>query len=334
MRISIISPSGSGLAARCLALGHSVTLGFAAPDLALRVAALRQVLGSLSDLPLPPQGQLIFTDQVKIAPQDFDLVLKSDPARPERAELLIPGPPTALALADPEGRMPFLSLEAASPAQAAALRGAGFLPATPEDMRSAAGLLQAVAGLQGAAQDAALTGLLRSLRDRGLGPGAALLAADRIAPAQPVTAAVVPLQVLPSWIDYNGHMTESRYLYACSEVTDSFLRRIGAGLDYVAGGYSYYTAETHLRHLRECKLGDRLEGTVQVLGVAPKRLHLLTVLREGGEEVATLEQMLIHVDMARARACAAPPELLARVEALADIPMPPRPAYIGRGIRG
>ncbi len=52
------------------------------------------------------------------------------------------------------------------------------------------------------------------------------------------------MQVLPGWIDYNGHMTESRYLFAASETADNFLRLIGADMDYVAGGHSYYTAET------------------------------------------------------------------------------------------
>jgi acyl-CoA thioesterase FadM len=67
-------------------------------------------------------------------------------------------------------------------------------------------------------------------------------------------------QVLPGWIDYNGHMTESRYYFANSETVDNFLRLIGAGMDYVAAGHSYYSAETHIRHLGEAKLGDRLRG--------------------------------------------------------------------------
>ncbi len=73
------------------------------------------------------------------------------------------------------------------------------------------------------------------------------------------------MQVLPGWIDYNGHMTESRYLFAASETTDAFLRLIGADMDYVAGGHSYYTAETHILHLGEAKLGDLLTGTLQVI---------------------------------------------------------------------
>ena len=42
--------------------------------------------------------------------------------------------------------------------------------------------------------------------------------------------------VRPEWIDYNGHMTESRYLFAASETSDAFLRMIGADLDYVKSG--------------------------------------------------------------------------------------------------
>lgn len=334
MRILIDSPAGTGLAARFLALGHQVMLGFDAPDLARRVAALRQVLGALSDLPLAPEGEAIFTHHMKIAPQDYDLAFNCPEGTSGVAVLSLPGPPLQIQVADPEGRLPFVAADHPTPAQTDALQAAGFITASAADMQVAAGLLQAVAGFEGASQDLALSAMMRSLRDRGLGPGAALLAQERAAPVPSHTPAVVSLQVLPSWIDYNGHMTESRYLYACSEVTDNFLRRIGAGLDYVATGYSYYTAETHLRHLRECRLGDRLEGHVQILGLAPKRLHLAIVLREGGAEVATLEQMLIHVDMARARACEAPAALLARAQAIADAAALPRPAWAGRAIRG
>ena len=90
------------------------------------------------------------------------------------------------------------------------------------------------------------------------------------------------MQVLPGWIDYNGHMTESRYYFADSETVDAFLRLIGAGMDYVAGGHSYYSAETHILHLGEAKLGDRLTGTVQIMAADEKRLHLFPRIMQGG----------------------------------------------------
>jgi carnitine 3-dehydrogenase len=125
------------------------------------------------------------------------------------------------------------------------------------------------------------------------------------------------LRVLPSWIDYNGHMTEGRYLLACSEVTDALLRLIGADLAYVAAGRSYYTVETHVIHLGEAKAGDLLTGAVQVLGADDKRLHLFVTLSVDGRPVATLEQMLLHVDMAAGRTAPVDPAVLDRLRPIA-----------------
>lgn len=217
---------------------------------------------------------------------------------------------------------------------------AGWEPArpalTPEAVTALGpGLLAAAGGLEGEARDAALAGLLRSLKERDLGTGRILAAHDaRLRAAAPLAAGdPVRMQVLPAWIDYNGHMTESRYLYACSETTDAFLRRIGAGLDYVATGYSYYSAETHIRHLGESKLGDWLTGSVQVLAADAKRLHLFVTLRRGEQVVATLEQMLLHVDMRANRACAAHPAVLARLLPAAEAHKAlPRPEAAGRRV--
>lgn len=141
------------------------------------------------------------------------------------------------------------------------------------------------------------------------------------------------LRVVPSWIDYNGHMTEGRYLLACSETTDAFLRLIGAGLDYVAAGRSYYTAETHLIHLGETRVGDLLQGSVQVLGWDPRRIHLFVTLAVDGNAVATLEQMLVHVDAAAGRASPADPAVLARLRPLAEAHATlPRPRAAGRHV--
>ncbi len=188
-------------------------------------------------------------------------------------------------------------------------------------------------------RDANLVGFLRVLKERNWGAGRVLLehdarlreaAPDPTPEPTPETAApmvMARMQVLPGWIDYNGHMTESRYLFASSETTDAFLRHIGAGMDYVAAGHSYYTAETHIMHLGEAKLGERLTGSVQVLGADEKRLHVFIRIERDGQAVATLEQMLLHVDMEAGRACPAAPEVLARLmpiaEAHAALPRPP-----------
>ncbi|MFN7225498.1 MAG: thioesterase family protein, partial [Paracoccaceae bacterium] len=135
------------------------------------------------------------------------------------------------------------------------------------------------------------------------------------------------------WIDYNGHMTESRYLFAASETSDAFLRHIGADIAYVGTGFSYYTAETHIMHLGEARLGDALTGTVQILAADEKRLHIFIRILKDDVPVATLEQMLLHVDMAVGKTCPAPRTILDRLLPIAKAHATlPRPDAVGRHV--
>jgi len=189
-------------------------------------------------------------------------------------------------------------------------------------------------------RDGNLVGFLRALKDRNWGAGKVLREHDerrRVAftdGTREITAAplvMAQMQVLPGWIDYNGHMTESRYLFAASETSDAFLRFIGADMDYVASGFSYYTAESHIMHKGEAKLGDRLTGTLQVLAADEKRMHIFIAIQKDGVDVATIEQMLLHVDMTAGRAVAAPKAILDRLMPVAAAHANvPRPAAAGR----
>ena len=124
--------------------------------------------------------------------------------------------------------------------------------------------------------------------------------------------------MLPGWIDYNGHMTESRYYFCNSETVDNFLRTIGAGMDYVAAGHSYYSAETHIRHLGEAKLGDQLRGELQIISADEKRFRSFVRIMKGDACVATVEQLCLHVDMGAGKTVAAGPEVWRNLKAIAD----------------
>ncbi len=158
----------------------------------------------------------------------------------------------------------------------------------------------------------------------GWGAGALLRAQEaRLAEAAAVPGAE-PLRlaegrVPEAWIDYNGHMTESRYLEAMSMATDALLARIGADAEYVAGGHSYYTVETHIRHLDEARRGEAWHATTQILSADDKRIRVFHRVHAGdGRLLATGEQMLLHVDMKAGRACRADAAVLARLAPLAD----------------
>jgi carnitine 3-dehydrogenase len=125
--------------------------------------------------------------------------------------------------------------------------------------------------------------------------------------------------VAPEWIDYNGHMTESRYLEVLADSTDAFLRRIGIVGAYIDGGHSYYTVETHIRHLGEAHAGDRLYVTTRLLGHDDKRLHLFHELFRAADDapVATGEHMLLHVSRTAGKTAPASREILAVLQEIA-----------------
>ncbi|MGV8951873.1 MAG: carnitine 3-dehydrogenase [Cypionkella sp.] len=177
-------------------------------------------------------------------------------------------------------------------------------------------------------RDSNLIGFLRALKDRNWGAGKVLrehdaaravafhAEVDASPKAEPLVMA--QMQVLPGWIDYNGHMTESRYYFANSEVVDNFLRLIGAGMEYVAAGHSFYSAETHIRHLGEAKLGDHLTGTLQIISADEKRFRSFVRIMKGDTCVATIEQLCLHVDMASGKSAPAAPEVWAKLHAIAE----------------
>jgi carnitine 3-dehydrogenase len=127
------------------------------------------------------------------------------------------------------------------------------------------------------------------------------------------------LIVAPEWIDYNGHMTEFRYLEVLADTTDLFLPLIGASTDYAASGNSFFTVETHIRHLGQAHAGDRLAVSTQLLHHDAKRLHLFHQIRhaEDGSLVTTGEHMLLHVDIAAGRAVPAGADVLATLDRIA-----------------
>jgi carnitine 3-dehydrogenase len=195
-------------------------------------------------------------------------------------------------------------------------------------------------------RDDCLVSILQALRTHDVGAGATLKAyetrlldrTDGCAPGDLHADAPLRLHEIcvdPAWVDYNGHAHESATLRVTGDATDALLRLVGVDSSYLAAGGSYFTVETHISHLRELTAGEAVHVTTQVLGADEKRLHVFhRVLRNAdGDELATVEQMLVHVDTSAGRAAPAKPEVLARVLALAEAHRSlDRPERVGRRI--
>jgi carnitine 3-dehydrogenase len=141
--------------------------------------------------------------------------------------------------------------------------------------------------------------------------------------------------VRPDWVDYNNHMTESRYLQSFNDATDAVLHYIGVDEKYLAGGNSYYTVETHIMHRQQAVALQPFYVTTQVLAADDKRLHLFHRLYSARDNtvLATAEQMLLHVDTRAGRVRPAADEMAERVRALVAAQAAlPRPDQAGRSV--
>ena len=93
-------------------------------------------------------------------------------------------------------------------------------------------------------------------------------------------------------------MTEFRYLQVISDASDCLLNYLGLSEEYVRAGHSFYTVESHIQYLAEAKLGEKIFVHTQLLKVTDKKVHLWHSLKnELGIEIATGEQMWLHVDI-------------------------------------
>jgi carnitine 3-dehydrogenase len=109
---------------------------------------------------------------------------------------------------------------------------------------------------------------------------------------------LVETYVRPEWIDYNGHMTDSRYLQVFGDATDALFRYAGVDEVYRRSGRAMYTVETHVSHKAEARALEPLYVTTRVLKVDDKRVRLFHSLHRRRDEalVATAEQLYLHVN--------------------------------------
>ena len=137
------------------------------------------------------------------------------------------------------------------------------------------------------------------------------------------------MRVEPGWIDYNGHLNMAYYNVLFDRAVDEAYELLGCGLAYVEESrHSCFTAEVHVRYLRELHAGDAVRATLQLIDFDAKRLHYFEQLfhAEEGWLSATSENMALHVDMEKRKTASLPAAItdrLARMKAAhAALPAP------------
>lgn len=135
-------------------------------------------------------------------------------------------------------------------------------------------------------------------------------------------------------------MTEYRYTQCFADATEVLLHQCGADIDYIKGGHSYYTVESHVRLLAEAKLGDALYVTAQLLPSDGKRIHSFLLLVRASDDtlLSTYESVMLHVSLKEKRAVPPPPSIIEKLtpllEAHSSLPMPEAAGTLDRGEAG
>jgi acyl-CoA thioester hydrolase len=153
---------------------------------------------------------------------------------------------------------------------------------------------------------------------------------------QPVPFRSSVMQIEPQWIDYNGHLNMAYYNVMFDRAIDELWLKLGIGPGYMKARHgSTFTAECHVRYIREIHLGDPVQVSILLVGADEKRLHTFEELRHASEGwlSATSENMTIHIDMAARKTAPFPPDIRGRIDALANAHRTvARPEGIGRKV--
>jgi acyl-CoA thioester hydrolase len=144
------------------------------------------------------------------------------------------------------------------------------------------------------------------------------------------------MRVEPAWIDYNGHLNMAYYNVLFDRAVDEVYEVLDLGLAYVEQQKrSTFTAEVHVRYLRELLVDAPVRVTFQLLDFDTKRLHYFEQLHhaEQGWLSATSENMVLNVDMVAKKTAAFPDNVMRRLALMkAAHDRLPRPDGVGRRI--
>ena len=179
-------------------------------------------------------------------------------------------------------------------------------------------------------RDDYLISVMRALRAHDIGAGSVLARwEERLHDVQqeqwsegdevPDPLRLYECRVEPEWVDYNQHMTESAYLLAAGWASDKLFRYIGIDDDYRRAGHSFYTVETTIKYLKEAGVDEPIYFTTKILEVGDKKLRFVHDMyhQDSDDYLASIEQLLLHVDTAAGKTAPILPEPAAALAAIA-----------------
>ncbi len=141
-------------------------------------------------------------------------------------------------------------------------------------------------------------------------------------------------EVVPEWIDLNGHMNLAYYTVLFDYATDLLFETIGIGRAYKREtNHGTFVVETHNLYEHELLAGEQVRVATQIIAADDKRLHLAHEMFRlaGDRRAATQELMFLSIDLGLRRVVPFLPIVRSKVVAAAAAhAVLPRPDWVGR----
>ena len=123
----------------------------------------------------------------------------------------------------------------------------------------------------------------------------------------------------PDFLDENRHVNVQFYLRLVERAMGEVFGRVGLGQLYAAADeIGNFALEQHIRYLAELLLNDEVSVYVRLLELGPTRAYFIGFLVNDTREqlAATVEVVMMNVDIERRRGRRFPPDACAELEAL------------------
>ncbi len=123
----------------------------------------------------------------------------------------------------------------------------------------------------------------------------------------------------PEFLDENRHVNVQYYLRLAESGLGAVFQRAGLSQAYASAvQIGNFALEQHIRYLAEILLDDRVSVHIRLLELHAKRAYFIGFLVNDtrGELAATVETVMMNVDIQRRRGVAFPPDAHAWLEAL------------------
>lgn len=129
-------------------------------------------------------------------------------------------------------------------------------------------------------------------------------------------------EIQSKWLDYNEHLNVASYVLIFDTAGEKLIRNLGLGEEVTRQtGISWAVLENHITYDREVILGQSIEVGMQLLDYDHKRMHLYWEMYVVGSQdylAATLEQMVVCIDLNTRRSTTFPSQVQDNITLLAQ----------------